>query len=216
MAKNEVGEFELVLGNRQLLSVFFIVVTLLGVFFFMGYILGRNSSPPSLDASLRKPDKTTIIDSPNATPPTKISPATSPATTTKAEPPPESTETKAAEPPERASEEKKKKPEPPKEDKKAETTKSKPEPKTGPAPAVGGSPASGTYLQLAAVPKAEAELLISVLRKKGFSAASGPGPAGSDLFRVLVGPLTADAIPETRVSLSDAGMPGAKALVRKY
>src|SRR5579875_3854483 len=45
MAKNEDGEFELVLGNRQLLSVFFIVVVLLGVFFTMGYIVGRNSAP---------------------------------------------------------------------------------------------------------------------------------------------------------------------------
>ena len=43
MPKNEDGEFELILGNRQLLSVFFIVVILLGVFFTMGYIVGRNS-----------------------------------------------------------------------------------------------------------------------------------------------------------------------------
>src|SRR5579883_1143064 len=47
MPKNEDGEFELILGNRQLLSVFFIVVVLLGVFFTMGYIVGRNSAPPS-------------------------------------------------------------------------------------------------------------------------------------------------------------------------
>ena len=32
MARNEEGEFELVLGNRQLLSGFFIVVVLFGVF----------------------------------------------------------------------------------------------------------------------------------------------------------------------------------------
>ena len=45
MAKNEEGEFELVLGNRQLISVFLIVVILLAVFFSMGYIVGRNSAP---------------------------------------------------------------------------------------------------------------------------------------------------------------------------
>ena len=45
MGRNEYGEFELVLGNRQLVSVFLIVVILLGVFFSMGYIVGRNSSP---------------------------------------------------------------------------------------------------------------------------------------------------------------------------
>src|SRR5947207_2825063 len=43
LPNNEDGEFELILGNRQLLSVFFIVVILLGVFFTMGYIVGRNS-----------------------------------------------------------------------------------------------------------------------------------------------------------------------------
>ncbi len=47
MPKNEDGEFELILGNRQLLSVFFIVVSLLSVFFTMGYIVGRNSSRSS-------------------------------------------------------------------------------------------------------------------------------------------------------------------------
>ena len=45
MPRNDDGEFELILGNRQLMSVFFIVVILLGVFFAMGYIVGRNSSP---------------------------------------------------------------------------------------------------------------------------------------------------------------------------
>lgn len=45
MAEKEDQEVELVLGNKQLLSVFFIVVILLGVFFTMGYVVGRNSSP---------------------------------------------------------------------------------------------------------------------------------------------------------------------------
>src|SRR5215472_7939257 len=45
MAKNETGEFELVLGNRQLLSGFAVVAILFGVFFAMGYIVGRNSTP---------------------------------------------------------------------------------------------------------------------------------------------------------------------------
>ena len=45
MPQNEDGEFELILGNRQLLSVFFIVVVLFGVFFTTGYIVGRSSGP---------------------------------------------------------------------------------------------------------------------------------------------------------------------------
>jgi hypothetical protein len=43
--RNDDGEFELILGNRQLMSVFFIVLILLGVFFALGYIVGRNASP---------------------------------------------------------------------------------------------------------------------------------------------------------------------------
>ena len=47
MPKNDTGEFELVLGNRQLLSGFAVVAILFGVFFAMGYIVGRNSTPAS-------------------------------------------------------------------------------------------------------------------------------------------------------------------------
>ena len=61
MPKTEDGEFELILGNRQLLSVFFIVVVLLGVFFTMGYIVGRNSGP---GAEARKTEpKQIVVDS---------------------------------------------------------------------------------------------------------------------------------------------------------
>src|ERR1700691_1565015 len=45
MKNNETGEFELVMGNKQLLFGFFVVVVLFGVFFVMGYIVGRNSTP---------------------------------------------------------------------------------------------------------------------------------------------------------------------------
>ena len=55
MRKNEDGEFELVLGNRQLLSVFFIVVVLLGVLFAMGYIVGTNSPRPAERGVGRRP-----------------------------------------------------------------------------------------------------------------------------------------------------------------
>src|ERR1039458_4889490 len=45
MRNNETVEFELLVGNRQLLSGFFIVVLLFAVAFSMGYIVGRDSSP---------------------------------------------------------------------------------------------------------------------------------------------------------------------------
>lgn len=55
MARKENGEFEILLGNKQLLSIFFIVVILLGVFFTMGYILGRNSAADSAAAMTAAP-----------------------------------------------------------------------------------------------------------------------------------------------------------------
>src|SRR5262249_11033090 len=65
--RNEEGEFELVLANRQLLSVFFIVVILLGVFFTMGYIVGRSSGPvTTADATSpkRSDTKPLVVESP--------------------------------------------------------------------------------------------------------------------------------------------------------
>jgi cell division septation protein DedD len=41
------GEKELVLGNKQLISLFFVVVALCGVFFALGYMIGHNVSKPS-------------------------------------------------------------------------------------------------------------------------------------------------------------------------
>jgi DedD protein len=45
MGKNPGGPPELVLENRHLLGVFFVVVLLCGVFFSLGYIIGRNTMP---------------------------------------------------------------------------------------------------------------------------------------------------------------------------
>jgi cell division septation protein DedD len=219
MAKNEVGEFELVLGNKQLLSVFFIVVALLGLFFTMGYIVGTNSGAGGVELANRKRDaKPTIVDSPGASSqPAAAAPEPAASKPEKQEEPvaPAPTHTAVDEPKAEA----KKPVEEPKPDKKDDKKSKKEKPPVeppAPAPVHSGAIA-GTYLQLAAVPKTEADLLISVLRKKGFSAAAGPGPEGSNLFRVLVGPLSgADAISQTRASLNDAGMQGSKALVRKF
>ena len=40
----QTDEKELVLGNKQLLSLFFVVVALCGVFFAVGYRIGQNST----------------------------------------------------------------------------------------------------------------------------------------------------------------------------
>ncbi len=42
MKNSETGEYELVIGNKQVLSAFFIVALLCGVFFVLGYVVGAN------------------------------------------------------------------------------------------------------------------------------------------------------------------------------
>ncbi len=67
MARNEDGEFELILGNKQLLSVFFLMVLLLGLCFVGGYVLGR-SAAPVLNASNEPPPQDTKSLVVNTTP----------------------------------------------------------------------------------------------------------------------------------------------------
>lgn len=194
MPKNEDGEFELILGNRQLLSVFFIVVVLLGVFFTMGYIVGRNSSPP-MTAETRKTEQSPILI-PSAAAGTQQPPAsTTPAPAVTAPP----AETPKPVEPEPA------KSEPPK-------------PKPESTPLTAGEPAPGSsYLQVAAVAKSEAELFVDVLAKKGFHALYTPVPDKPATFRVLVGPFQdAAAIAQARTDLNKAGFKGFEAIVRKY
>jgi outer membrane biosynthesis protein TonB len=199
--KNEDGEFELILANRQLLSVFFIVVVLLGVFFTMGYIVGRNAGPAQVDvASARKPEsKPIVVDSPAPQEqPRQEAPA--PVST----PPPVATKQQQApdEP----------KPEPKREEKKAKKEPA-PKEKERPAPA----PASGqTYLQLAATAKPEAEVMVDVLHQKKFRAIAVENPDKQGNFRVLVGPIPDGALNKTKSDLSAAGFPGDKAFKRVY
>ncbi len=192
MPKNEDGEFELILGNRQLLSVFFIVVVLLGVFFTMGYIVGRNSGPmqPAEVASTHKETKPMVIDSAE----------------TKAQPKREEVpvEEKAAVVETKPQREEAKAPEP-----------KKPEPvKQAVAPVPSDPPGGGTYLQLTATSQHEAEVYVDVLKKKGFKAITSPVPDKPGLVRVMVGPMTESAVPKMRADLVAAGFPGDKAFKR--
>jgi len=192
MPKNEDGEFELILGNRQLLSVFFIVVVLLGVFFTMGYIVGRNSSPvTTADVTPRKESKPMTVDSgaPAPTPAAETAPA-------KEAPPPEPTEAPK-----------------PVEVVKKETPKAP----AHAAQAASDSPAAGqTYLQLAATTEREANIEVDVLRKKGFKALAISKPDQPGTFRVLVGPIGEGGINKMKSDLQAAGFPGDKAIRRTF
>jgi cell division septation protein DedD len=196
MPKNEDGEFELILGNRQLLSVFFIVVVLLGVFFTMGYIVGRNSTPLSAEARSSARDSKPLevesarpLPSQPASATQSVAPAAKPAAGEEKQP-----ETAAS---------------------KSATEQTKAPESASPTPE---EPAPGqTYLQVAAVQQREAELFVDVLAKKGFHALYAPVPDKPATYRVLVGPFKDPAaIAQARTDLQKAGFKGFEALVRKY
>ena len=164
MPTNEEGEFELILGNKQLLSVFFIVVVLLGVFFAMGYIVGRNSAPGKTEvASTTRP--------PSERPATPIEPPVPPSSAPHAVNPP------ADQPVEKPAEVKKQAPPP---EEKA--------PAPAPAPVATDAPPTGSYWQVAATKRAEADLLVDLLKGKGYKARMVPAPGTEGYFRVLIGP----------------------------
>ena len=194
MPKNEDGEFELILGNRQLLSVFFIVVILLGVFFTMGYIVGRNSGTATAEL--------TPIPSVDARP----SAAEAPAKASEPVPVPAAPTETAPQLPPPAAPAAESEPEPPKR-----------EPKTEARAVSGSRPASGqTYLQLAATSQHEADILVDVLRKKKFRAMAAEIDEKPGTFRVLVGPITEGTANKMRADLQGAGFPGNAAIRRTF
>ncbi len=219
MARSEDGEFELILGNRQLLSVFFIIVVLLGVFFTMGYIVGKNSvsadvlaakktDPLMLDPTKPQPEPGSgEIIVPKPLPGEQAKPADLPPRRT-----PDETEPLVLQPktPEVAAQ----KPEPQK----------KENPQTGdpgaarsrpPSFTATGDPAPGqTFLQVVASTRQDCEIIADILNRKGLTASLVPGPSPS-LFRVLVGPLQdSAAISKAREDLEQAGF--SKPYLRKY
>ena len=211
MPTNEEGEFELVLGNKQLLSVFFIVVVLLGVFFTMGYIVGRNMSPAGGPQMAQNGVNTLVVEpsaggepaQPPITHPDKPSPLTptpAPVKPEPAKPEPVKTEPPKPEPPKPAPV----KAEPPKPGP-VKPAPVKPEP---PKPAPVKPAAGGTYLQVAATRKADADMMAGAISKKGFRVTISAVP-DSDLFRVLVGPAaTPDELGKLRNDLAAIGYKG--------
>jgi cell division septation protein DedD len=225
MARNEEGEFELVLGNKQLLSVFFILVVLLGVFFTMGYIVGRNNPsleaanlavarkpaggplgpPREVDAGVSAPTAPRVVATPQAEPPQAEPPKTE---TPKPNPEPPKTEPRKVEPPKiEIAKADPVKPEPAKK----EPEKPKPAPAGPPAAPAAGNPGPGSYLQVAAIDVKGANIMVDSLRKRNFQAIIAPGPADRpSIVRVLVGPLSsAEEVARVRTRLEAIGMKGA-------
>lgn len=221
MAKNEDGEFELVLGNNQLLSVFVLMVLLLVVCFVGGYYLGRKATPVlTAAATANGAPSDAIVD----TTPTKIVDATKPEPELPKEEAPVRTapqtdpEVEKVEPPKAAKVEPPKV-EPPK-SKAPEPVKPKPEPAKAEAKGKQGSlygqPIPGRiYLQLSATEKVKAEVMVDLLRRNnlpGFAAAIPDRP----LFRVLVGPLAETGVNDMKAQLKSKGFPADEAIRRQF
>ncbi len=195
MRNNETGEFELTVGNRQLLSGFFIVVLLFAVAFAMGYVVGQNS-PRSAKAS----------EAAAVTPPSaadhRPQPAAAAPAPPKTEPAPAPTETAAQQPaasepaPQQPATQPAREPEPPKA---AANLDAPPVLAELPGPA-------GSFWQVIAVAEPDAQVIASALKKKGFPAFLSPG--SKNLMRVMVGPYNdAAALGKAKTDLANAGFP---------
>jgi cell division septation protein DedD len=210
LPRNDDGEFELVLGNRQLISVFLIMVILLGVFFSMGYIVGRNSGPAlTAEARTAAASKPIVVDrsadqsSASTAAPTELAPKPEeekPAPSPK----PTSTHPVTNEPPAKPAAAPPSVKEPVREAKSSESV----------ARAVPTEPSPGEYWQVVATSRPDAEIVTEALVKKGFKAMLTQSPK-EGIFRVLVGP-SADAasLADTRTKLEAAGFKNP--MMRKY
>jgi cell division septation protein DedD len=190
------GEKELVLGNKQLISLFFVVVALCGVFFAMGYMIGRNTSKPATPALDGAPAATTASPVPRSHVPQ----------TQESEPPRETSGTEAP-PPVSASAD-------------IQPAAVQSAPTLAPATqtqAAHDSPttpeAGATYLQVTALRRADADNLVKTLREQNFPVLLADS-SKPDLFRVLVGPYhqTAD-VADAKARLKSLGF--ANAFVQK-
>lgn len=191
MAVREDGEYELILGNKQLLGVLFIIIVLLGVFFAMGFLAGRGTAPPVANA--RKPPESELM---------RIDPKDVPKQVAKArtEPPPVVVVEGQKASPAPTVEPEPAKPAPP------------PAPPSAVEPAAAASGdlpplAPGMYLQVAATSLRDAQSMLALLKKNGRQGALEPVPNRPELVRVLVGPVaTKEALAEAREGVRQLGI----------
>ncbi len=197
-------ETEILLGNKQLLGVFFVVAALLGVAFTGGYMVGRGSS-------LKKaPVAAAAVDTNNSE---TTATAAQPGGETHSVPPDDSSAALNADsavhhsrkPEDVLGSRHKKQTVAP-----AETTE------TASARPDSFVPQSGQeFLQVTSVTRDHAMAVAAVLRKKGFHAHAVPKPGQANLYRVIVGPIrSAGELSSTRDSLRKTGFN--QVLVQRY
>ncbi len=205
MLQSSERETEILLGNKQLLAVFFVVAALLGIAFTGGYMVGRGANGKKAPATATAPTDTTVSNPASQGGETHSVPADDGALNVDA----------AAMAASRKGSE----------DllgarKKKTTAKQEPvsteAPVAKPAKSDGFVPEGGQeFLQVAAVPHDHALAVAAVLRKKGFHAHAVPKPGDANLYRVIVGPIRdAGELSSTRDSLRKTGF--SQVIVQHY
>ncbi|HEX4770165.1 MAG TPA: SPOR domain-containing protein [Bryobacteraceae bacterium] len=237
MLQTSDGETEILLGNKQLLGIFFVVVILLGVAFAGGYKVGQGSKKAGYPAS--NADQTATAASsaaethsvaPEGAPAASSAPdntagdsTSALASSTAAQNQPAAKSTALAKAPASSAAPSGEVTTPPLgSTKSAKALKPEPEDTEAPGPSAAASghnaftPQPGQiFLQVAAVGRDEAEGISDVLSKKGFRAHAVPKPGSTKLYRVIIGP-TRDAsdLSNTRAALRNTGF--REIIVQKY
>jgi cell division septation protein DedD len=181
------GEKELILGNKQLISLFFVVVALCGVFFAMGYMVRGNTLKGSVAATdtsaaqggdtikRQQPEPPRETADAGSVPQSEDAPTvTHPAEDAGAAPPADNSSTEAKPP---------------------VTAEAKPE----------TAESGATYVQVVALPRPEAESTVRTLLEQHLPAAIAAS-SKEGLFRVRVGPYhtTAD-VADAKAKLKTLG-----------
>jgi len=191
-------DVEISLGAGRLLGLFFALVVVCGIFFGLGYTLGRSQGPTAMTAEAASPVAT------NAAKPKASSGAAQPAN---AAPAPDLTFYKTVEQ---------------KDTNPQLTPPASPVPAAAPsAPETSETPQTAqtlrpsTYVvQVAAVSKKDdADALVSALRKKSYAVFVPGNTAGDSLFRVQVGPFS--DIKEAEAMRSKLAAEGYSPIVKK-
>jgi cell division septation protein DedD len=205
MLRNANSESEILLGNTQLIGIFFLLAVLLGVAFTAGFMLGHGSFGKKAEAVATAAPAASSSDTGPRT--AVVEPAVPAATT------PESTATEPAPTPASPSTTKAEKTEDvPKPAKKLPTEE--PAPKSRPGTDAFAPQPGQTFLQVAAELHDSAASAASVLNKAGFNAHVALAPNGK-LFRVLVGPVKdKNDLAATRDALKAKGF--LQVIVRNY
>jgi cell division protein FtsN len=225
MSSGSGTETEILLGNKHLLAIFFVIAVLLGIAFTGGYMVGRTSFDKKTVSVASMP--------PDPVPAAATAPANSTAWVTKSvgAAPAESTAGDLARhAPSGASVEKtapiRKTALHSGSDTEAEIPLGARKKEKQPAPAAAENsetanagyyaPQNGQmFLQVAAVGRNEADAVADVLHKKGFPAHSVAKPGNANIYRVLIGPIRDSGdLSSTRDSLRKTGF--REVIVQRY